>query len=274
MFTSRLIPALACGSAVAVAASMALLVPNTIPMGETNLTAGTTKIGEIDPAALPTSGPDAAGKLCNKVPGGVLITDLTFSIKKGTAASVEVEGVPTGVTFSNATAHVNGLSMGGNVCLGYTLKSLSGDTSGANLICNVTPSYKDQVAGAVHEVNALPLYELSALNDMARNGTAEVYHRGVLLFVANADPDQLLCGLTGSLSFPAGVDATIESVHLREADGDPVTPVQGSHSSTSFEFSGFPGVKPKESCRVLVLFTAPLEGKSLRATITGSFTSP
>lgn len=261
--------------AVAVCACLAFAPPNTIPMGEASLGAATTKLGEIDPAALPTSGPDAAGKLCNKVPGGVLINDLTFSIKKGNAGSVEVEGVANGQPFnSQGSAHVTGLSMGGNVCLGDTIKSLTGDGSGDDLVCKVTPSYGATVDGVQHEFNALPAYELSAMNDMARNGSAEVYHAGVLLLVFNKDGEQSLSALSGSLSLPAGVNASIASVHLRESDGDPLTPVQSSHTSTGFELSGFPALKSGASCQVLVLLNAPLDGKPLRAAVTGVFTAP
>ena len=247
---------------------------NTIGMGQTEMKGGTTKIGEIDPSAIPTAGPDAMGTLCNQYPSGVTISDLHIKIKKGTAESVEV-GELDPVNFDGSgVAHVTYPAAGGldgNECTTYTIDNLTADGSGDNLVLSVTPSLLVVVDETTVEVNSIAEYRFEQMSDLTRNGIAEMYHAGVLTVVTNFDPSHSMTQIQGSLSFPGTSSASLTGVHLFESDGDAITTGSVSISGNDFTLSGFPALEPLNTYRVVLLLDAPLGGQPMRAQLQGTF---
>ncbi|MBM3989691.1 MAG: hypothetical protein FJ298_01655 [Planctomycetes bacterium] len=244
---------------------------NVIPMGETDVKSGTTKIGEVDPAAISTAGPDAAGKVCNKVAAGVSIDGLTFSIKNGSAATLEIEGAGT-TTFNSSdhTAHVDlNPVQGGNVCRGYRIKGLLGDARGDNLILSVTPSFVQAVNAVDVECNALPTYELDSLSDQARKGVV-AYHADVLAFVHNVDDSMKLKAIKGTVSTANASTATLTDVRIFTSGGGTM-PASISFKGATFTISPISGLANGEWCRVLMRCEPALQGKRFQASLTAEF---
>lgn len=243
-----------------------------IPMGNSDLKGGSTKLPEIDPASLPTSGPDAAGGVCNQVPGGPIITDLTFSIRKGSAQSLEVEGVSNSVPFgAGGTANVTlDPGIGGGQCRGYTLNGLQG-ADGSNIVINCTPSYTAVIGQTVVELNALPAFRFDAMSDLARNGIAELYHAGVLALVFNDDSSRALNAVAGEVSFPGTAVAAVTGVHIFEMDGDPVANATVDIVGNEFAITGFAPLSSGNVYQVVVTLTNGLGGEPMRAEIQGTF---
>lgn len=270
---------------LAAASSAALLIPPTVDalsnsasttshlsiiMGEKKLEGGTTKLGEIDPAVIPTSGPNATGSVCNEIPEGKVLTDLDFSIKNGTAGSVSVGG-GTAVEFdSNSdSAHVK-ITMTGKVCKDYTLHGVTGDGSGKNLIVNATPSDEKSVAGNAIESNILPAYRFDEMSDLARNGV-ELHHEAMLALVHNDDGVKSMTSITGTVSFPGAGSADLTDVFLFESDGDPLSNAVVAISGAEFSVTDFGGVAVDDFVQVLIVLDDDLGGELGRALLQASF---
>jgi len=270
---------------VAAALSAALLIPSTLAalsgpapasqplsilMGEKKLEGGTTKLGEIEPAVIPTSGPNATGSVCNEIPGGNALEDLDFFIRNGSAGSVSVGG-GTAVPFDteSGSAHVK-ITMTGNVCKDYTLHGLSGDGSGKLLVVNVTPSDVKSVAGNAIESNILPAFRFDRMSDLARNGV-ELHHGALLALVHNDDGEKILTSISGSLSFPGSVSADLQDIHVFESDGDLLGGASVAISGAEFLITDFGGVVVEDFVQVLIVLDDELGGELARAQLQGTF---
>jgi len=241
----------------------------TTPMGTTNMTGGTSKLGEIDPAATPT---DASGTVCNGL--GVPITDLTFSVQKGTATKVNVGGGSDHDMNGTGTSCKITLSTplptsGTGHCADYTIKGVSGSGS-TNIVLNVTPSSSETISGNPTELNVFPTFQLDSMSDLARNGIAEVYYPGAVTIVSNADSSQHLNKLTGTVSFPGSASANLTGVQLAKAD-DSALSSSASISGNDFTVTSFTPLDPGSSCRVIVLIDADLGGQPMRLQLQATF---
>lgn len=244
--------------------------PLSILMGEKKLEGGTTKLGEIEPAVIPTSGPNATGSVCNEIPGGNALEDLDFFIRNGSAASVSVGG-GTAVEFDedSNSAHVK-ITMTGKVCEDYTLHGLSGDGSGKLLVVNVTPSDEKTVAGNAIESNILPAFRFDRMSDMSRKG-AELHHDALLALVHNDDGAKSLTSITGILSFPGTASADLQDIHVFESDGDLLGGATVAISGAEFSITSFGGVPVDDFVQVLFVLDDELNGELARAQLQGSF---
>lgn len=269
----------------ATVSSAAILIPSTLAaltgpspaspllsilMGEKKIEGGTTKLGEIDPAVIPTSGPNATGSVCNEIPEGKVLTDLDFSIKNGSAGSVSVGG-GTAVDFDedSDSAHVK-ITVTGNECKDYTLHGVTADGSGKNLIVNVTPSDEKTVSGNEIESNILPAYRFDEMSDLARNGV-ELHHNALLALVFNDDGAQSLTSLTGGLSFPGSASADLQDIHVFESDGDLVSGASVAISGAEFSITAFGGVQVDDFVQVLFVLDDELNGELARVQLQGTF---
>ncbi|WP_145061490.1 hypothetical protein [Engelhardtia mirabilis] len=243
-------------------------------MGQSDLKGGTVKLGEVDPAAIPTAGPHAAGSICNAIPIGPTVTGLTYSIERGSAGTVTVAG-RSAVPFSaTGTAHVTlpaGGGLRGGQCADYAIEDLVGDGTGENLVLAATPSFNLAVGSTSIEVNGLPVYRFDALSDLARNGIAELYHAGALALLFNDDPTERITRIDGSVSFPGASSATLTGLHLLEADGDPVPNTSVSISDGEFAITGFAALDPEDWYQVVLVLSAPLAGEPMRLQLQGTF---
>ena len=242
---------------------------NTILMGRAEMKGGTTKIGEIDPAAIPTAGPDATGTFCSVLPEGKLLEGLDVSIENGCAGTISVDG-GTAVPFSaGCTAHVS-ITMSGGVCKDYTIDDLSGDGSGENLILRVTASDVKTTAGVAVEPSILPAYRFDRLSDLARNGV-EAHHGAALALVHNDDGSERMTSITGTVSFPGSASAILTEVHLFEADDDPLGRATITISGDDFAITNFGSVAAGSYVQVLLVFDADLGGEPVRTQLRGTF---
>jgi len=247
---------------------------NTIPMGQTDMKGGTTKIGEVDPDAIPTAGPDAAGKVCNDLSGGPVIQDLTFSIKQGSAGTLEVSGSNSTPFDANGKASVtfaSGSGLSGKTCRDYVIKGLAGDDSGDNLILNVTPSFTATLSSSSVELNSLPEFRLDAMSDLARNGIAELYHAGVLFQVSNDDPGQGLTEFHGVVTFPGASSSTVASVHLMDTQGDELATLTTTVSGNEFTITNFAELHPGYAYRIVIRLSEAIGGEPMRVQLQAVF---
>ncbi len=277
MFTSRLILALACVGAVGVGAAFAGALRfspalQEIPMGETEMKGGTTKIGEISPGVISADGAtSASGSVCNKLK--VKVTDLDFEVKKGNTANTKLELKGSTISFTNGTAHFDyppGSGLEGNQCEDYKITGLKADGSGANLVIQVTPSTSATLAGGLVHCNILPEYNFDVMSDMARNGMARVFHGCVLAVVNNADRDSAIVSLSGTVT-PLQTSQSLISAHLLDMRGLAVNGATTSLSGAEFTISGFTPLAPEKSFIVALRFSGPLAGAGLRAQLQASF---
>lgn len=244
--------------------------PFAILMGETEVEGGTEKLGQIDPLALPPSGPDATGSVKNEMPKGKVWNDLDFTIKNGTAATVKVGHGPS-VEFNEDgnRAHVS-VTTSGNASEDYTLDGLEGDGTDELIDLYVSPSDAKTVDGAKIESNILPAFRFDRMSDQARNGV-ESHHEAVLALVHNDDGSKGMTSIDGEVSFPGTAAANLEDVHLFQADGDPFPYAAVSISGDEFSVTDFGGVATGESVQVLVVLDADLGGELARVRLEADF---
>jgi hypothetical protein len=111
-----------------------------IAMGGADIGGATTRLGEINAAAISPDLHDAVGMLTNKLSSGDTITAVTFSIRKGSAQTVRV-GKSTASFDYRGTATVSldeGITR--DATGKYLIEWLSGDGSDENMTLHVTPS--------------------------------------------------------------------------------------------------------------------------------------
>jgi hypothetical protein len=249
---------------------------NTIPLGQTDMKGGTTKIGEVSPGSIPTSGPDASGLLCNEIKPGQNIHDLTFEIENGTAVSVEVDGEPNTIPFINGKAHVtlaNG-DIGGNGCKKYTLNDLSStstDTPPKNLKISVTPSLATDAGGSTTELNTIEEYIFTEMSDKKTQGIETLFHEGIAAGITNGEKSKKsrISALTGSVTVPSGFALT--GVHLRTPGGVTVTGTATQITGDDFEVNGFTPLDVGDSYVLILVFNEALEGETLKVEVKADF---
>ncbi len=279
MFTSRLVLSLAGIGVVCVGAAFGFAgalrfspALQEIPMGETEMKGGVTKIGEISPGAINSDGStSASGSVCNKLK--VKVTDLDFEIKKGNTANTKLELKGTSISFVGGKAHYDcppGGGLEGDQCEDYEILGLKADGSGADLVIRVTPSTTKTLAGALVHCNILPEYSFDVMSDMARNGMARVFHGCVLAVVNNADRDSAIVSLSGTVT-PLDSSQSLTSAHLLDMRGLAVNRAITTLSGAEFTISGFTPLAPEKSLIVALRFSGPLEGAGLRAQLQALF---
>ena len=203
-----------------------------IPLGTKDLTGGTTKVGEVDPNAVGTSGTTALeGTICNKLTPPREVKDLTVTVDNGEATGIVVDRTssttdkdtasmtttakPGGGKTSTATLDLTD-RISGNPCRGYRLNGVKHDGSGKLVSVVITPSFKEQVAGTLLSMNATPTYHLDDITCQITSGVGAAVHGAILHPVVNQELDngKWLTALEGSASIPSLPSATIQSVHV------------------------------------------------------------
>jgi len=248
----------------------------TIAMGSAELKGGTTKIGEIDPAVVAQDGSTSAkGELCNKL--NVTITDYDVSLKKANTSGLTTKvkiGAQDVAFDANGVAHFDhptGQGLGGNICQDFEITGLKADTSGLNIVVNVTPSSKKTISGALINCNVLPEYSLDSVSDQARNGILEMYHACALGIVNNADASLKLATLSVSVGL-LDVSGTLTNVYFTELDGTPIPNAVISRSGNNFTISGFDPLRVNKTVMVAMLFDEAPGGTRMQAQLTATFT--
>ena len=249
---------------------------NVIPMGQAELTGGTTRIGEIDPSAIPYSGPHASGTVCNRIPSGLEIGGLDFHIDRGSAKSISVRSAPPVRFDESGTARVAfapDATLTGNQCAPYTIHSLSGDGSEEHVVLTVSPTLVVALDGASLEVSTLPEHRLDSMSDRARHGIAELRRAGVVASVSNADPARNLLEIEGAVTFPGTSAANLSAVHVFDSAGVRVPParVDVQIEGATFTVSRFLALEPGSRIRLVLVFDEPLEGVPMRAELQARF---
>ncbi|MEO0421845.1 MAG: hypothetical protein AAF184_05885 [Pseudomonadota bacterium] len=197
-----------------------VVIAATIPLPTKKLSGGTTSVAKLDPAAIPTSGPDAAGKLCNDLPGGAGMDDVTITIDNGTAGNVEVGGKAATGTDSGGWHVQFDNNVDSDDCVDLKITNIQPDDSGKDVEIKATPSIESSVDGVVIEVNPFPRFGFEANVDLMRTSITAMDHGGGLAFVHNDDGEQAINGLEGQVSFPEGANRSLLMVELQTQRGE------------------------------------------------------
>ncbi|MEM9384782.1 MAG: hypothetical protein AAGA68_06955 [Pseudomonadota bacterium] len=217
MNKQQLLSTSVCASALALAT---VVIAATIPLPTKKLTGGTTSVAKLDPAAIPTSGPDAAGKLCNDLPNGAGMDDVTITIDNATAGGVDVGGTPAAETDSGGWHVKFDNDVDSDACVDLKITDIQPDDSGKDVEIKATPSIESSVDGVVIEVNPFPRFGFASNLDLMRTSITAMDHGGGLAFVQNNDGEEAINALEGQVSFPEGANRSLLMVELQTERGE------------------------------------------------------
>ena len=257
---------------VGIAAALVAGSPfGTIPLGTTDLDGGSDKIDELTPGGVTGSGTDASGEICNELPGGAPMTDVTIDLTNATAATVTVNGTASTTTESDSFNVKFPSAVGGNVCVDVDITDISPDGSGENIEIYATPSRSEQINGGSVEVNVFPQFEIEESRDLQRTSIAFMDHGGGVAYVRNGDSTRGMTQLNGTVSFPNGGARTLLDVELQSTSGTPISSTV-SISGNTFTISGFPTVSAGATAQIVLLWDNSLGRPASRLQIEGVFT--
>lgn len=229
------------------------VIAGTIPLATTQLTGGTTNVAKLDPDAIPTSGPDAAGKVCSNLPGGAPMDDLTISFDNGSATGVSIGGKTASASGSNAFHLTFEEDVNHEACVDLEITGLSGDGSGKDVEINATPSIESSVDGVVIEVNPFPRFAFESNLDLMRTSITDMDHGGGLAFVYNDDSEQSISALEGTVSFPEGANRTLLMVEVQSERGEKL-PATVTVSGNGFSVERISPIAAGEGRRIVMWF--------------------
>jgi len=249
------------------------LTVNTIALGETELDGGTTEAGEINPDALSTAGPDAAGSWVNEIGSGDDITDLTCNLSNASGGSFSTNGGTT--TFEDGEAHLtfgggNSPPVGGNESKTFSITSLAEDGSGEDITIDLTPSIEQPVGPATLEANVLPSYAMTEMSDSRRHGVRRLKHDVIVAFVHNEDTSWINV-LSGEVTFPGSASAELSAVHLLDDDSMAVSGASIDVEDDGFVIGDFSPLDEGEYYRVVVVLDASIDLEPFQLRLIASF---
>jgi len=237
-----------------------------IAMGGAEMKGGTSRMCEVDPLVL-SDLHGGAGQVSNKLPFATTITGLVFSIAKGNARLLRVDGNPMAAFNSAGFAKValaRGAGIAADAHRKYAIDGLTSDGSNDHLVFHVTPSVSASIDDIATELNVLPAYSLDARSASARNIIDELYCAGAVAIVSNQDTSKRITQLRGSVSFPGTLAGELTGVRITTQDGLPLPSAKIVRSRDEFIITGFTSLAPANSCRVIVLLANALGGQPMR----------
>jgi hypothetical protein len=260
---------LICGAAAAVST---VLPFGTIPLGTKNLDGGSDKVDTLTPGGVTGSGPDASGTICNKLPGGVPMTDVTIDLTNATAGGVTVNGTTSGAASGGSSFNVKfDSSVNFDECVTLEIDDISPNESGKLIDIYATPSKEESINGSIVEVNVFPLFELEESRDLQRTTIAFMDHGAGVAHLRNNDAARGLTEINGEVSFPGGGARTLSDVELQDASGSTIASTVSILGNT-FTISGFSTVPAGAVRKVVVLFDNSTGRPATRLELEGVFT--
>jgi len=278
-------------TAIFLTAGLVAAIDTVLPLGPKSWSGGTVKAGELDPNAAPnnngSAGKTVTASIKNTIDPPVDITDLTVSVKNGTATVLKID--QTGNTNNkdelNMTTPLSGGSSGtknpltnsiaGNATRGYQIEGVKADGSGKNIEFWVTPSVAATISGSSVSMNSTPTYKLDEMTYLIASGVAEAVHGDLLIPIVNYDEGKGLSAIAGSAAIPSLPNATINSVHIFDANWNPKAGSSVAVNGLDYTISGFTPFPPSEGGFIVVRFSeAPGgAGSVIRNTITAEFSA-
>lgn len=259
------------GLAATVSVASALsFVLQTVPMGATDIKGGTPKIGEVTPAVI-NSTTVFSGTVCNETK--VVITDLDFSLKKvdttGSSTTLKVGATSAGTFNAAGVGHYDFPSNGGltgNNCVSYEISGVVPDSSGANVVFEVTPSSSQSISGSVVHCNVIPEYEFDEMADQKRDGIAQMFHARAIAVITNVDDDALIESFSGDAS-ALDVSRTLVAVHAKDDQGNALPNANVTINGSDFTVDGFTPIGEDKTVLLIFEFSSALNGTRMRAQI-------
>ncbi len=253
--------------------SISIPAVDVIAMGGTEMSGGTSRMCEVDPIVL-SDLHGGNGEVRNKLPFAPTITGLAFSIEKGNARSIRVDGNPIATFNSGGVAKVSferGAGLAADAWRKYTIDGLTSDGSDSHLVFHVTPSVSATIDDVATELNVLPVYSLDARSGLVRNAIDELYCAGAVAIVSNHDAARRISKIHGSVSFAGTSSTRLTGVRITKIDGTLLSSAKVALSQNDFTITDFSTMEPARTYRVIVLLANALDGQPMRVELEAGF---
>ncbi|MFG0318909.1 MAG: hypothetical protein ACF8XB_16675 [Planctomycetota bacterium JB042] len=255
---------------------------------------GGTKTVTVSTAAIPTTGAgDMVGTIKNDLGTGQVIKDLTIEVRRkgstGTPPNVgkitvtnggqpETEPNPpenpaeTGEVASFGGTTMPGGGIAGDASAGLSIGMVSPGTA-ADVEVTVTPSLADKPKNSAAHANTLVVYRPTPSEDAAHHAIATMWLDRLAFEVFNADDDQDITQLVGTVTFPTGSSESIVSVHLADPS-ESFSSVPGTSVSINgetFVLSSFDALPPDEAYEIVVILSDTMDGETVKILLEAVF---